>query len=257
VKKEALCRAFCDTVHVRDVPAGVAVRTGFLDGMGDYIGFYVLSGEGGYRIEDNGTVFAELEARGLDFGSSTSRGDELKELLAEYAVELDDRQFAIEGVSEADLAPAALRFAAFLLRVGDFRLMTEARVASTFRDDVKRRLVQAAVGVAQIAERAPILPELTDFPADFVLIAPGRRPVGVYVATGDDKVLQAIIVRMQTRQEPSEDCAVVALVERDQSITAPVRRQASNRLDALAYFQHDEAEAIRQIMRATVGDTLH
>ncbi len=255
--KDALCRAFCDAVQVRKVPAGLAVRTGFLGPSGDYIGFYVLDNDDGFRIEDNGTVLAELEAQGLDFGASGSRGDALDSLLSEYAIARDDRQFAIDGLREPEVAAAALRFAAFLLRVGDFALMTEARVVSTFREDVRRRLSEVVGGRAEIREHAPVLPSVTDFPADFVLIAPNRPPVGVYVATGDEKVLQAVIVRMQTLQESAAPCSIVALVESGKTLTMPVRRQATNRLDALAEFRGDESESIRRIVREAVGDTLH
>lgn len=256
--KEELCRAFCDALHVRDVPAGFAVRTAFMTATGDTVGFYVRSSGGGYRIEDNGRVFPELEAKGLDFRTG-SRREAMDSLLAEYAVGLDpsDRQFSIEGLGEPEVAEAALRFVAFLLRVNDFALMTEARVVSTFRDDVRRRLSEAVEGRATLEESAPILPDLDDFPADFVLRAAGRPPVGVYVATGDDRVLQAVLVRMRAMHETKEDCSVIALVENDRAITAPVRRQAGNRLDALAYFRGDEAASISRIARQVLGGTVH
>jgi len=256
--KEDLCRAFCDALHVRDVPAGLAVRTAFMTASGDTVGFYVLMTDGHYRIEDNGRVFPGLEAKGLDFERG-SRREAMESLLAEYAVDLDrsDLQFSIEGLSEGEVAAAALRFVAFLLRVNDFGLMTEARIASTFRDDVKARLAAAVTGRAVMEESTPILPDLDDFPADFVLRAPGRPPVGVYVATGDDRVLQAILVGMKARHETHEECSIIALVENDRTLTAPVRRQAGNRLNAVAYFRGDEAESINRIAREALGATFH
>jgi hypothetical protein len=257
--KDALCRAFCDSLSVRDVPAGLAVRTAFADTQGDCIGFYVLNEGDGFRIEDSGTVLPGLEAQGLDFGSG-SRGEAMQALLAEYAVELDDRQFSIDGLAtEADVATAAIRFVAFLLRVSDFALMTEARIVSTFREDVKRMLSRELSGKAEILEEAPILPDLADFPADFVIKAPGRPPVGVYVATGDNRVLQAVIVRMRAEHETHEECKVVALVESGRTLTLPVRRQAANRLDALTEFRGDEGQSIRRVAQEALGSgaTLH
>lgn len=192
--KDELCHAFCDSLYVRDVPAGLAVRTGFLTPSGDFIGFYVRTEDGSYRIEDNGRVFPSLESKGLDFKSG-SRREAMESLLAEYAVSLhpDDRQFAIDGLTESEVSAAAMRFVAFLLRVGDFALMTETRVASAFRDDVRKRLSERVAGRATIEENTAILPDLADFPADFVLRAPGRPPVGIYAAAGDDRALQAVV----------------------------------------------------------------
>jgi hypothetical protein len=123
--KDVLCRAFCEGLDVHDVPAGLAVRTTFKTTSGDKVGFYIRVDGGLYRIEDSGTVLPSLEAQGLDFRSG-SRADALANLLDEYSVtlDMDDRQFAIDGIEEGDVPQAALRFVAFLLRVGDFALMT-------------------------------------------------------------------------------------------------------------------------------------
>jgi hypothetical protein len=255
--KEQLCRAFCDNVQIRQVPAGFAVSTGFLSPDGDRIGFYVRRLEGElYRLEDDGFTLPALEASGLDF-SSGSRGIAMRELLTEYGVEIDQdaRGFAIDGINEAALPAAALRFVAFSLRVRDFEIMTEARVLSTFRDDVAKLLRESVGGRAAIEEMAPIAPDLSDFSADFVLRAHGRRPVGVFLGTGDSRVLEAIIVQMRAIHEAHVDCAVIALLERGRSITSVVRRNAGNRLTAVAEFRGDEIASIQRIAHETLGQT--
>lgn len=256
--KEALCRAFCDGLNVRDVPAGLAVRTGFMSTQGDFVGFYVRKDGDRCRLEDSGTVYAGLEAQGLDF-SRGQRGEALSSLLDEYSVALDmtDRQFVIEDLSEATIPAAALRFVAFLLRVSDFALMTEARIVSTFRDDVKKLLVTSVDDRAELEESVAISPELADFPADFVLRAPGRRPVGVYLATGDNRVMEAAIVQMRALYETHEDVAIIALVESGKTLTAPVRRYAGNRLTHLGDFRGDELAAVKRIVQETIGQTVH
>jgi len=258
--KDALCRAFCDGLDVRDVPAGLAVRTPFSTQDGDFIGFYIRELAGGFRIEDSGVIYPTLEADGLDF-SKGSRAEAMAELLEEYAVELDaeDGCFAINGLAEAQVPAAAMRFVAFSLRVRDFALMTEARVVSSFRDDVKRLLAETVGDRAEIAERALITPSLADFPADFVLRTPDRPPVGVYLATGDTRVLEAAAVQSKAIHETHEHCAVIALVERGRALTANVRRYASNRLTALAEFRGDEVASIQRIVQETIGQqgTVH
>jgi hypothetical protein len=253
--KDALCKAFCDSLSVREVPCGLAISTGFLDPTGDRIGFYVIATEDGvFRIEDNGVTLPMLEASGLDF-STGSRGEAMKDLQAEYGVMADpiDRVFAIDSLAERDVPAAALRFVSFSLRVRDFALMTEARVVSSFRDDVAKLLRQSIGDRAEVEESAPIAPALADFSADFVLRAPGRPPVGVFLATGDSRVMEAVFVQMQALHETKTTCAVIAMVERGRSITGSVRRTATNRLTALTEFRGDEAASVQRIYHETIG----
>ena len=42
IVKDDLCKAFCDEILVREVPAGLAVATGFDNFSGDTIGFYII-----------------------------------------------------------------------------------------------------------------------------------------------------------------------------------------------------------------------
>jgi hypothetical protein len=237
--KEELCRAFCDDIRISEVPAGLAVSTVFGSGDGDRIAFYVLKSSGKFRIEDDGLTLPSLEASGVDFKSGT-RANALEELKSEYGVAIDseNNEFFIDGLSEDDLPHAALRFVAFSLRIRDFMLMTEHRVASTFRED------------------ASILPELDDFPADFVLRAPGRPPVGVYLGYSDQRVLEALFVHMRARHETHESCSVVALLESAKGISAKVKQQAANRLDAVPEFRGAEIAAIERIADETFGPSV-
>jgi hypothetical protein len=257
--KHLLCKAFCDNLQVRSVPAGLAVSTSFLGPEGDRIGFYIRNQEdGSYRIEDDGFTLPSLEASGLDF-TSGSRGNAMRELLSEYGVAIDEdaRAFTIDSVAEPDLPALAMRFVAFSLRVRDFALMTEARVFGTFREDVSKLLRQSIADRADLEENSAILPELSDFSADFVLRAPHRRPVGVFLGTGDARVLEAIIVRMRALHEAKVDCAIIALLERSNRITNIVRRNATNRLTAITEFRGDEIASIQRIAYEAIGETVH
>jgi Domain of unknown function DUF1828 len=137
--KDILCKAFCDNLIVRDVPAGTAVGTPFTTSDGDRVGFYIVPDGGLWRIEDDGLTMPLLEASGLDFRTGT-RSAALGELLAEYGVQLDEetQAFFIAAIAEEKIAAIAMRFIAFSLRVRDFLLMTEARIIGSFRDDVAR-----------------------------------------------------------------------------------------------------------------------
>lgn len=257
--KEALCKAFCDDLRVRKVPAGLAVSTGFLGSDGDKIGFYVVDSELSpfKRIEESGTTYALLEASGVDFRSETRR-EALNTLLDEHAVTFDeqDHSFFIDKLREGDVPGAALRFVSFSLRVRDFLLMTEYRVASTFREDAARELRRVVGERAAISEGEAIAPALADSPADFVLRAKGKPPVGIYLGTGDNRVYEAMLVNMRAQHEANVDCSVAVLVERWNMVSARVRQQALNRLAAFAEFRGDEEAAIQRIARDAIG-TVH
>jgi len=45
--------------------------------------------------------------------------------------------------------------------------------------------------------------------------------------------LRQLFVQLRAIHETRERCAIIALLERDKSITAAIRRQASNRLTAV------------------------
>lgn len=259
MKQEELCKAFCNDLTVRQVPAGLAVSTAFVGSDGDRIGFYVREQSPNlFRLEDDGITLPMLEASGLDF-SSGSRGAAMQELLNEYGVLIDDeaRSFAMVGVEESSLPRMALSFVAFSLRVRDFILMTEARVAGTFREDVARLLRQAINGRAEIEEKVPVLPELADFNADFVVRAVNRPPVGIFLGTSDSRVLEAILVQMKALYETQAQCSIIALLERNRSVTAAVHQNASNRLHTVPVFRGDEVASIERIAREAIGPSIH
>ena len=255
--KDKLCEAFCGDLNVRAVPAGLAVSTPFLTPDGDRIGFYIVKEKGLLRIQDDGLMAPTLEASGLDLLSGP-RAPALHELQAEYGVQLDpdDREFFIGGLTEAQAPAAALKFMAFCLRVRDFLLMVEDRAASTFRDDAERMLRDVLGERVTLRRNAPVTSALSEFPADFVLQAAERPPVGVFLGVSDNRILEALFMQMRARHEVQAQCSIVALVEAGTSLSARVRQQAMNRLDAVTEFRSDEFAAVQRIAREVVGRAL-
>jgi hypothetical protein len=253
--KEKLCKAFCEDLKVQPVPAGLAVTTVFAGADGDHIGFYIIKEtEKTFRIEDDGVTLPYLEGSGVDFKSGT-RGEALRDLLREYRVSIDEatQEFFMSNLEEDDLPAAALKFVAFSLRVRDFMLMTEFRVATTFREDAAKLLKEAVAGKATFEENATIAPRLSDFTADFVLRAPQRPPVAVYLGISDNRILEALFMHMRARYEVTEPVSIVALVEKRRSLSAKVIQQAMNRLDAVTEFRGDEIAAVEKIAREAIG----
>ncbi|HZR87142.1 MAG TPA: DUF1828 domain-containing protein [Bradyrhizobium sp.] len=257
MNKEELCKAFCNDLRVRTVPAGLAITTAFSAADGDRIGFYITQqGKDKFRIEDDGVTLPYLEGSGVDFRSGT-RAEALAELLREYGVAIDEaaQEFYIGGIAEKDVPAASLKFAAFSLRVRDFMLMTEFRVATTFREDAAKLLKEAVADKATFEENATIAPRLSDFTADFVLRAPSRPPVAVYLGISDNRILEALFMLMRARYEVTEPVSIVALLEKKRALSSKVLQQAMNRLDAVTEFRGDEIAAVERIARTAIGDS--
>ena len=56
--QDVLCRAFCEQLSVRAVPAGLAVSGAFRDSSGDPIEFFMVGDGDGLRLEDDGSYLA-------------------------------------------------------------------------------------------------------------------------------------------------------------------------------------------------------
>lgn len=259
--KEELCRAFCDEVSVREVPAGLAVSTAFRRGNGDAISFYVIRSRqslGLARLEDDGETIPFLEAAGVDFETQT-RTRALSELLTEYGAEFDDEEAVIrtDEMSERELPRAAMRFVALLLRLMDFLLLTEEHVQSAFREDAAKRIREAVGNRARITEDEPVSPHLAEVIPDMVLRAEGRDPVAVFLAQTPQKVNDAIFLQMAALYEAAEPVSVVALLESETSATRQLRQRAANRLAAVPIYRGDEDPAVQRIVREVIGQTVH
>ena len=123
--KHELCKAFCDQLHFREVPAGLAVSTAFSFSDSEPIGFYVVGPDalGRYRIEDDGNTIPVIEAEGVDLDTST-RQEALDSLLTEYGARYDEERGELTTLplSADQVPPAAFKFVALLLRLQDLIL---------------------------------------------------------------------------------------------------------------------------------------
>lgn len=259
--KEALCRAFCEEITVRTVPAGLAVSTAFRRGDGDAITFYVVRNKqmpGFAHLEDDGENIPYLSAAGVDFDTQT-RIKALNELMSEHGAEFDEDESIIrtDDVPERELPRAALRFVALLVRLPDFLLLTEEHTQSAFREDAAKRIREAVGDRAQIKEEEPVSPHLAEVTPDLVITADGRDPVAVFLAQTPQKVNDAIFLQMAALYEASEALSVIALLEVEASANKALRQRAANRLAAVPIFRGDEDSAVQRIVREAVGSVMH
>jgi hypothetical protein len=257
MNKKALCEAFCEQMAVRKVPAGFAVSTPFDGFNGEPIGFYIIKDkmlEGHSYIEDDGTTIPLLEAAGIEMMSGT-RGEAFADILREYKASYDEEAAVLrsEPVSENGVPEAARKFVALLLRLQDFLLLTPERVANTFREDATRQIKEAVGSRASINENQSVSTELSDFPADLVIHAQGRPPVAVFLGVTEQHVSEAVMLQMAALYEAHIECSVIALLEKDGSLTQRARQRANNRLTAVPIFRGDERAAIARIEREVFG----
>lgn len=250
--KEALCRAFCNSLDVRKVPAGYAISTPYSFEDGDPIIIYaVLVRHGIYRLEDAGVQIPAIEANGVDLGSGT-RGEAFDALLNEYNLQFDDKDMVVRTreFAEEEVGEAALKLLAFMLRLQDFLLLTPDRVKRTWQDDAMRSIHQRFDGIAVVEEHAPAVPEVPGIPADAVVrFNSGGAPLAVFLATSDSKALQALVLKMELEKYQQKACAVVLLVERAKQ--NPLREatyaMSQARLDEVLTYRGAEAETMMRL----------
>lgn len=253
--KQELCRAFCDQLHFREVPAGLAVSTAFTFTDSEPVGFYIVGPDalGRYRIEDDGNTIPMIEAEGIDLDTST-RQEALHSLLTEYGARYDEERGELTTlpISSEQVPAAAFKFVALLLRLQDLVLLTPERAASTFREDATKAIRDSLGTRASIRENEPIAPGI-EFPADLIIQSGQREPVAVFLAMSEQRVLEAVVAQMAVTYEAHAPCSVIALLERDSSVTRKMRTRASNRLTAMPIFEGDQRAAIQRIEREVLG----
>jgi hypothetical protein len=256
--KEQLCKAFCGSLTVRDVPVGLAVGTGFRQANGDAIGFFVVF-EGGNkqraRIEDDGQTIAALTMAGVDV-TTGPRAALLSDMLSEAHASLDaDEKIIHTDYMSSDMLPqAALAFVALLVRVQDLSMLARERVEETFRDDVLAAARERFAGRAEIMVDSPPSAELAQFPADFVVMPPSGVPLAVFVGTSEPKALEAYILWMQLQLRPVEAGKVMLVLDTAKPKAIKERTLARAMTSfSLAVFTGQEAETMDSMERAVFG----
>jgi len=240
---QAIIRAFGRLVHVGTIPAGITVGTGFTGPDGDGIGFTVVPAGDGWRITDGGHTVPLIEAEGVDLRAGPARRA-FDRLVSAHGAAHDEESGEIRTpVLSADAVPdAAVVFTALLLRMQDLRPpMTGA--APSFRRRVLRHVRGAFDGKAEIAIDAALGPAGSLYPADVVLRA-GGRSLGIFLAAGDDRVVEAVAARAVARAAGWRDCRVVAMVGARDDLSDLGRARAAAGLDGVIVLDDQPAEAM-------------
>lgn len=261
MNKERLCEAFCGELEVREVPAGVAVKTAFRSPDGDAVSFYITRHKGNpalWRIEDAGMTVPLLEAHGVNLDSGM-RAEAFEKLLSEHQATYDDDLCELHShyVHDDELPAAAMRFISLMLRVRDLELLSPEVVANTFREDAQQSIRTFFTGKADLIFSEPVAENLPDFVPD-VVISPrgGEKKLALYIATSEQKVDEAVMLWMEAKwHQRTFDVAVLLETEKPAKVGNRSLRRAMNRV-SLATYRGDEEGAMQRIARyAGMGES--
>ena len=250
-----LCNAFCGAVNVRPVASGLAVSSAFEDNTGDRISFFLTETLDGIRIEDDGSYLAQLVARGITIDQGT-RSQLLDAILSQAHAHWDKETYEIKStvVQPSEVASRSILFLSSLMRVRDLELFTRENVRSTFREDAIAAISSRFGERLGIQEDAPISDDFSEYPADLVLKSTieGRgRSGAVYFVNSNDKLNEALLLKMESTSMGRDDFAIIALIEEPDMTSISRRRfqRAQNRSLAMPIFRGDEDAAMKFIGR--------
>ena len=247
--EKALCHNFCSSISVNTVPCGYAVSTVFADRSGDRLGFYVLKGEDGYRIEDDGDYLSRLVASGIDIENTTRRQLLEDILLAGGAFwDVDTYEIKTEHFNEGELSNRMTAFLSSLIRVRDIELITRDVVKSTFKEDAIAAIEERFGDVANFDENAPVLPQFKEFPSELNIRPKDGfgKPVAVFFATNSSKLDEAVMLKQEAKLSGNSDFSIVAMIENAEMPNLSKRKfqRAQNRSIVMPIFRGDEDSAL-------------
>jgi hypothetical protein len=137
--KEELCRAFCESLHVVEVPAGFAFTTAFQGLTGEPLMFYAVRLDGGFwQVQDDGTTVPYLEAAGADL-TLGARAETLAKILSAHGAYYNEEagELIIGPIEQVDIPPSALRFISLMLRVQELLQTTKEKAEAVWIEDAR------------------------------------------------------------------------------------------------------------------------
>jgi hypothetical protein len=250
--KQELCKAFCDSVSVTELPCGFGISTTLFEIEGDPAGLYAIGPDstGHWKLEDAGRLLPSLIASGYDLASE-NRKKALASILetADAAFDEDGLEISTGPISKSDIPAHAIRLIVALVRVSDLVQMTADRVRSTFKEDVRMALAASLPSDVEIHENAPADDQSADLRADLVLRQSGRAPVALYLAQNDLSLVEAMLLRSETQGAGETRPLVTALLERENAVSKHTRTRAMNRLDSVGVYEGDERQALAKVVQ--------
>lgn len=197
---DLLCEQWCADFDVANDAAGTRLSLPLTESDGDAVTVWINQRLGGWHLRDCGTTFMRLSYdMDVDLLSEGQRAKVLERILAEHQIRNENGELVCEA-EERDLGAALLRFGQATLRIGDIKLWSRARIASTFYEDLKSRLVDI-VGPdrLRIDYEVPGIPDAGNYLVDFA-VTDAARPLYIFGVPTTDKAKLANIVLLHLQQ---------------------------------------------------------
>lgn len=253
--KNALCKAFCGSLSVRKIPAGMAFSGIFEGSSGDRVSGYVILNDGVPYLSDDGSFLADLDASGIDIESGP-RAKYLESVLSSAGAYIDKESLTIRTKPFThDMNPNSIvLFLTALMRAYDVSYWNKERVKNTFADDFYEILCRKFGLYAKITQNAIISQALSDFPTD-ILLSPKEKGVelAIFLAQTTERLNEATLLSQEMKIRQISLPKIVAVSENGDGLAMTNRKvsRALNRIDSFIVFNNDEDAAIERISRLT------
>lgn len=205
------------------------IETPFAFPDGDHLVIRLREAEGRNEWTDFGHTFMHLSYWiDVDALSSGQRGRLLEQTLARLNVENRDGELVAQA-SAGDLGESLLRFAQALIHVSDLDYLSQERVESTFREDV-RRLLRDRFGSRAHIDYVDSEHDAKGLYRIDCMLNEAERPVAVFALLNDDNTRDATITLQEFRAWGRELFST-AIFEDQEKINRRVLAKFSNVCD--------------------------
>ena len=225
-----ICSAFCDSLSVREVPIGYAIKTPFSWLHGEPLVVYGEVDRDMVRMRDSGDTLMFLEDVAGDLTADT-RMDAMKEIALENGIQFDEDNaiFSSDWVEKSKLGESAIRFMSFLNRLQDIDLLHRERAASIFREELISAVMDRFGGRYRVGIREPISSDHREYTADVIVRADSVQ-AAIYAATTDVNVLEALLAEQVFGRAADFQTIPFVVFENfmQSKVSAKTRRRAMN-----------------------------
>jgi hypothetical protein len=231
--RDRLCATFCKDVAVQQRSAGIAVSLPIVGRDGDHLTAYVNEATGGWRISDMGATLMRLSYENdLAKLLSGSRNRLYKTVLKESGLDEDDGELYIE-VPAAELTRGLFALGQGVTRIEDLGLWTRSRVESTFQDDLRGVVIEAA-GTDRVIENyeVPGIPSAENYLVDFC-VRTHREPLYIFGVQNRDRARLATIILQHLNQHKQRFNSMIVYADIEEIPSVDQRRLMLSANDAI------------------------
>jgi hypothetical protein len=195
-----LCEQWCANIVIEQDSAGIRLSLPLTESDGDAVTIWINERLGGWHLRDCGTTFMRLSYEmDIDLLGEGQRAKVLERILGQHQLRSENGELVCE-VEEHELGAALLRFGQAALRIGDIKLWSRVRVANTFYEDLKSRLINLVGGDRlRIDYEVPDVPDSGNYLVDFA-ITDAPRPLYIFGVPTSDKAKLTNIILLHLQQ---------------------------------------------------------